>query len=62
MKIESGDVAGIITACGAFIGLIVTQVTSLIMTIRNRRAVKQHGERLTELESASGVHKTLPDA
>lgn len=60
VKIESGDVAGIISAIGALFALFVTQVTNLIMTFRNRRTLTQHGADIKELKNSTGVQKILP--
>lgn len=59
MKIDSNDVAPILTALGAFVTVIGGIVTNLIITLRQGKRIGKHATEIEELKSASGTFKAL---
>lgn len=61
MKIDSNDIAPILTALATVLTVIGGMVTNLILTLRQGRRIEQHATEIKELKSASGTFKALSD-
>lgn len=65
MKIDSGDVAPIIAAICAGLGLLAGQVINFVMMLRQNRKAEEHttlirGDIAAGHTGQTGVQKTLP--
>lgn len=59
MTITSDDIAPIIGAATAGLATLVTVITNLVMTIRQGRVQRQHGEDIKGLQATTGTFKAL---